>query len=90
MNKIAQQFQNDVVARYQQKMAELVKRAEDTNLSWLEKLVDPISANIIENNNKTLADQEDQKYEILKNMINLQDFKNPYHGEDLTKYNVNA
>ncbi len=90
MNKLAQQFQNDVVTRYQQKMAELVKRAEDANLTWLEKLVDPTSANIIENNNKTLADQEDQKYEILKNMINLQDFKNPDQGEDLTKYNVHA
>lgn len=29
MNKLAEQFQNDVVVRYQQKMAELVKRAED-------------------------------------------------------------
>ena len=29
MNKFAEQFQNDVVVRYQQKMAELVKRAEE-------------------------------------------------------------
>ena len=32
MNKIAKQFQNDVAARYQQKMAELVKRAEDEQI----------------------------------------------------------
>lgn len=42
MNKFAEQFQNDVVIRYQQKMAALVKRAEEGDiltdtLDYLEK-----------------------------------------------------
>lgn len=66
MNKIAQQFQNDVVTRYQQKMAELVKKAEDNlnlptppiEMNWLERLADPESAKIVDTNNDLVAKQD--------------------------------
>lgn len=51
MNKFAEQFQNDVVARYQQKMAELVKRAED------EQVPDLISQTVEEQNAKPIPTQ---------------------------------
>lgn len=77
MNKLAQQFQNDVVARYQQKMSALAKRAEGTDLTLLEKIVSPGSAANVAENYREAAEQRDaiNRYKELQKYVEDNDLQ---------------
>lgn len=61
MNKFAEQFQNDVLTRYQQKMAGLVKRAEEEIPDLIPQTVEEQSAKSIPTKLKNVSPEEAAK-----------------------------
>lgn len=70
MNKIAQQFQNDVVVRYQQKMAELVKRAEEKQQQQPPQDPQSYPTNIREMDPRRAAEAVDFESRVYAPMVN--------------------